>query len=276
MSLLKKCDIIKKDIQKDNDNLRSNVTPLYQKLLYDVDMKIKEVEEKCEEASNLLQKQSDDWHQQITSIVEQFKVEIFKTKETKVNTLKVQKSEIEETLSKIISVLKFNEEIQKSSELLKAIAYKSQNTLFLIPTNVDIPLQMPFFLTKNINLESLKQQFGSLSFNEISYFSPTPVATEKEQLLLNEPIEIAVIETGFSNLQSIACTNTNQIWAIGDWALKLFETIECKEVKRIQKYNRTKDLDLAVNQDGELIYSCLDTRTVNILKGDRLKTLIRL
>lgn len=62
MSLLKKCDIIKKDMQKDNDNLRSNVTPLYQKLLYDVDMKIKEVEEKCDEASNLLQKQSDDWH----------------------------------------------------------------------------------------------------------------------------------------------------------------------------------------------------------------------
>lgn len=77
-------------------------------------------------------------------------------------------------MSKIIFVLKFNEEIQESSELLKVIVYKSQNTLFRTPTNVDIPLQMPFFSSKNINLESLKQQFGSLSYNESSNFSPTP------------------------------------------------------------------------------------------------------
>lgn len=100
MSLLKKCEIIKKDIQKDNEDLRSNVTPLYQKLLYDVEMKIKEVEEKYEETSNLLQTQSDDWHQQITNIVEQFRAEIAKPKETVINTFKVQKSEIEETLLK--------------------------------------------------------------------------------------------------------------------------------------------------------------------------------
>lgn len=147
------------------------------------------------------------------------------------------------------------------------------------PTDVDIPLQMPFFSPKNINLESLKQQFGSLSYSESSNVSPTPGANEKEQLLLNKPIEIAVIDTGFSRLQSIACTNTYQIWAIGVGALKLFETIECKEVKRIHNYKRSfsdSSKYLAVNQDGELIYSCLDTRTVNILKGERWETLIRL
>lgn len=53
MSFLKKCEIIKKDIQKDNEDLRLNVILLYQKLLYDVEMKIKEVEEKYEEISNL-------------------------------------------------------------------------------------------------------------------------------------------------------------------------------------------------------------------------------
>lgn len=174
ISFLEQCEIIENDIQKDNDDLRSSVTPKYQKLLYNVEMKIKEAEEKCEEADNLLKKQSDDWHQQITNIVEQFRAEIAKTKETVLNTFKVQKSEIEETLSKIIFVLKFNEEIQESSELLKVIVYKSQNTLFRTPTNVDIPLQMPFFSPKNINLESLKQQFGSLSYNESSNFSPTP------------------------------------------------------------------------------------------------------
>lgn len=61
--------------------------------------------------------------------------------------------------------------------------------------------------------------------------------------------------------------------------MKLFETIECKEVKRIHNYKRTfliSPKDLAVNQDGELIYSCLDTRTVNILKGEKWETLIRL
>lgn len=75
ISFLEQCEIIENDIQKDNDDLRSSVTPKYQKLLYDVEMKIKEAEEKCEEADNLLKKQSDDWHQQITKIVEQFRAD---------------------------------------------------------------------------------------------------------------------------------------------------------------------------------------------------------
>lgn len=58
---LQMCDIIKQDIRKDIDDLRAKLTPLVKKLQYDLEMKIIEVEEKCEEAGKLISKQSDDW-----------------------------------------------------------------------------------------------------------------------------------------------------------------------------------------------------------------------
>lgn len=259
ISLLEQCEIIKNEIQKDNDDLRSSVTPKYQKLLYDVEVKIKEVEVKCEEADNLLKKQSDDWHQQITNIVDQLRAEIVKTKETEVNTLKIQKSEIEQTLSKIIPVMKFNAEIQESSELQKAIAYKRQNTRFRTPTYVDISLQMPFFSPKNINLESLKQQFGSLSF-----ISTPPEANEEEQLLLNKPIDIVVIDTGFSYLQSIACTNNNQIWA-NDQSRKLVATRHLYNFERRHaNYHDTKE---TITQSSEICWNLSETNHSIWLQG---------
>lgn len=115
--LLEKCDIIKKNIQEDNEELRSKLAPLYQKMLHDLEMRIKEVEEKSEEASKLISQQGDKWHKEIDIIVSQVKTQLEKIKEKGVKNLKVNKVKTEIALSKISSVLQSNEETLESNDL---------------------------------------------------------------------------------------------------------------------------------------------------------------
>lgn len=264
--------------------MRAKLTPLVKKLQYDLEMKIIEVEEKCEEAGKLISKQSDDWHKEIDKIVDQLKTELEKTKDEGVNLLKLQKSEIEQTLSKIDAVIQSNEEILDSNDVGSAINYKSQYEKFCkLPSPVDF--SMASFTPTEINPQSLFEQFGVLS-RETSdrSISLTDVSRGLDQLLRNEPEEIACLCTGFTFLYGIAYQSNDKVWVRGGYAdkkityLKFYDINESREIKSISLDTiPSSSIDVALTKSGALIYSCSLTKTVNICRGDdESETLIRL
>lgn len=85
-----------------------------------------------------------------------------KQKDEGVNLLKLQKSEIEQTLSKIFAVIQSNEEMLESNDVGLAINCKSQYAKFCkLPTPVDVLI--PSFTPTEINPQSLFEQFSFLS-----------------------------------------------------------------------------------------------------------------
>lgn len=280
---LQMCDIIKQDIRKDIDVLRVKLIPLVQKLIYDLEMKINEVEEKCEEAGKLISKQSDDWHKEIDKIVDQLKTELEKTKDEGVNLLKLQKSEIEQTFSKINAAIQSNEEMLESNDVGLAINFKSKYAKFCkLPIPVDVPI--PSFTPTEINSQSLFEQFGVLSMGSLDCsISSTDMSSGPDQLLRNEPEEIACFCTGFTFLYGIACQSNDQAWVRGGYAdkemnfLKLYDIDESREIKSFSLDTvPSSSIDVALTKRGSLIYSCSFTKTVNIFIGDKLETLIKL
>lgn len=272
--VLEKCDIIKKNIQKDNEELRSKLAPLYQKLLHDLEIRIREVEVKCEEASKLISQQGDKWHKEIDSIVNQLKTQLEKIKEKGVKNLKVNKVKMEITLSKISSVLQSNEETLESNDLRTAIEYKSQNVAFSKGLEI-VDVSLPTFKSIEINQQSIRNQFGVLSTD----VSEDHSLTATHELLLDEPVEVSSIWTGIDYLQHIACLKSYQIWA-GDHyaAASLFDFNKKEKIKSLRFGGSLFEQvnDIAVLQNGELVYSFSGTNAVYIVRNEKAEILITL
>lgn len=272
--VLEKCDIIKKNIQKDNEELRSKLAPLYQKLLHDLEIRIREVEVKCEEASKLISQQGDIWHKEIDSIVNQLKTQLEKIKEKGVKNLKVNKVKMEITLSKISSVLQSNEETLESNDLRTAIEYKSQNAAFSKGLEI-VVVSLPTFKSIEINQQSIRNQFGALSTD----VSEDHSLTATHELLLDEPVEVSSIWTGFDCLQHIACLKSDQIWA-GDHhaAASLFDFNKKEKIKSLRFGGSLFEQvnDIAVLQNEELVYSFSGTNAVYIVRNEKAEILITL
>lgn len=272
--LLEKCDIIRNNIQKANEELRSKLTPLYQKMIHDLEKKIRGVEEKYEEASKLISQQGDKWHKEIDNISNRLQVELHKAKEKGMQILKDNQSEVEQTLSKIYSVIQSNDEILESNDLEIAIKYKSQNVVVRNRLEiVDVPL--PTFTPTKINQQSLHEQFGALSM-EISGNDSLALT---QQLLLDKPDEISTMRTYMEYLQSITCLESNQIWASKNSAtVALFDFNKKENVKSFwfEGSLRNAIYDLAVLKSGKLVCSCSQTNTVYIVHNEKSEKLITL
>lgn len=109
------------------------------------------------------------------------------------------------------------------------------------------------------------------------------MSTGLDQLLRNEPEEIACLCTGFTFLYGIACQSNDQAWVRGGYAdkeinnLKLYDINKSREIKSFSLDTvPSSSIDVALTKSGDLIYSCSLTKTVNIFRGDKSETLIRL
>eukprot|EP00105_Crassostrea_gigas_P009980 XP_011425116.1 PREDICTED: E3 ubiquitin-protein ligase TRIM71 [Crassostrea gigas] len=271
--LLEKCDIIKKNIEEDNEELRSKLAPLYQKILHDLEMIIRKVEEKCEEASKLISQQGDKWHKEIDTIVSQLKTQLGKIKEKEVKNLKVNKGEMEIALSKISSVLQSNEERLESNDLRTAIEYKSQNATLNKGLEI-VDVSLPNFTPMEINQQSIREQFGALSTDVSEGHS----LITTNQLLMDKPIEVSSIGTGIDYLKNIACLKSDHIWTGQYHSVELFDFNKKEKIKSLRFDGGFFEqvYDIAVLQNGELVYSFSGANAVYIVRNEKAEILINL
>lgn len=270
--LLEKCEIIKKEIQRDNGELRSKLTPLYQKMLNDLEMRIKEVEDNCEEASKLIDKQRDLWQKEIDNIVNELKTTLETKKEKEVKTLKVNKSEIKQTLSKINYALQSNTETLESNDLGAVIEYKGQNAVFSKSIEI-VDVSLPIFTPREINEESIRKQFGALSsdISEDQSLAPT------HQLLMDEPKELLSIYPGIVCNKNIAYLKDNYIWVTNNRdSVSLFDFNRRVNLISFEESPCKAIYDITVLNNKELVFSCSQSKTVYIVQNNKAETLITL
>uniref|UniRef100_K1R2I8 Tripartite motif-containing protein 2 n=1 Tax=Magallana gigas TaxID=29159 RepID=K1R2I8_MAGGI len=102
---------------------------------------------------------------------------------------------------------------------------------------------------------------------------------EPERLLINEPKVISVTETEFGEskkLHSVACLSQEEVWACGQDNMIRLYNLKGELVKAIHTKSGNNPENITVTRNGDLLYTDVDKRTVNIVKNSHIQKLLRL
>ncbi|XP_034305152.2 uncharacterized protein [Magallana gigas] len=268
----------KEVIKMDTEELVNNISPTYEKITLDLENQLANLDEGYEKLTTTISKQGEQWHREIDITINKMKTEISEIKDKHRDILQKHLDEIKQIQSLIKQTLQALKEIEKSTEVSSTIEYSSKITEFSkFPPKVQVLL--PTFTPNPIDSEKLHRMFGQITpsstdtgENIVSLNRPNTSFRE----LLNEPELVATIQTGHKNLRNVACLNEDRIWTSGETKdVKCFN-IKGSLLQTIQTKSWNWFIDIAVDSDGDLLYSDWFAMTVNKVKNGQTDELIRL
>ncbi|XP_065944971.1 uncharacterized protein [Magallana gigas] len=268
----------KEVIEKDTKELENNISSTYEEIALDLEKQLANLDGGYEKLTTTISKQGEQWHREIDIIINKMKSEIGEINVKHRDILKKHLDEIKQIQYLIKQTFLALKKIEKSTDISPTIEYNSKIREFRkLPPKVHV--SNPTFISKPIDHEKLYSLFGQIT--------PFSTATEENNLsqnqpntsvkaLLDEPELVATIQTGHDNVMGVSCLNGDKIWTSG-----LTNDIKCYNTKGVllQTIKHTSGNcpnDIAVDSDGNLLYLCGTTRTVNKVKNRQTKVLIRL
>lgn len=182
--------------------------------------------------------------------------------------------EIASTIPKITQSITDLKALMDSNDILIVSAYKSRNGEFR-------KLPIDKFSSQKVNGNiKIGQHNGSPSASSFTIEEPFTSrkttgaeSSPKKRPLLEPPIHIKVINTGYKGLHSVACVDDETIWTSGlNKTMKLYnfrgDLVKSKDT------NLAAPLDITVTKSGDLVYADYKEGTVNIIKDTKQQVVI--
>uniref|UniRef100_A0A8W8LSG3 Tripartite motif-containing protein 3 n=2 Tax=Magallana gigas TaxID=29159 RepID=A0A8W8LSG3_MAGGI len=268
----------KDDIKKDAKELENHISPTYEDIARDLENQLANLDGGYEKITTTMSKQGEQWHREIDIVINKMKTEIGEIKVKHKDILQKHLDEIKQIQSLIKQTLQAIRKIEKSTDVSLTTEYSSKIREFSkLPPKVKVTL--PTFIAKPIDPEKLYSLFGQITplstateENVSSLHQPTTSVRE----LLDEPELVATIQTGHEKLRSVTCLNGDKIWTSGETNdIKCFNS-KGSLLQTIQKKSGTCPNDIAVDSNGDLLYTSGTTKTVCKVKNGQTEELIRL
>ncbi|XP_062580689.1 E3 ubiquitin-protein ligase TRIM71-like [Saccostrea cucullata] len=278
----------KKDkILKEQTELKEKIYPNYKDIASDVKNRMSQLQKEYGDLSTAITKHGEDWHREIDKLVKKLRAEVDEMKNTQLQTLQKHLDEINKTMSDIKDEINAVEMAIDTNDLSK---------LFKVTSNVNIYRSLPQkliptlskFIPEKIQEEKLGKMFGTLSSGSFtSDKDGYRMKTTQKSLeagssppvkqLLDEPETVTTIDTGYEVLYNVACLSDEEIWTSGnDSTMKLYSINQGSLLKSIATKSGKEPYDIAVTKSGDLVYTDYWDRTVNIVKNEKIKEVIRL
>jgi hypothetical protein len=203
-------------------------------------------------------------------------IEEMKTKHLEI--LKKHLDEIKQIQSLIEQSLTALKKMEESTEVSITMEYRSRNKEFRkLPPKVRVSL--PTFSPHPIDCEQLYKSLGSLT--PLSFTTDVNGYTLKKtkvspKELMEEPELVTTINTGYKTLRSVSCLSEEEFWTcaqVGD--TKCFN-VQGTVMNTMEIKSGEWPGDIAVTNDGDLVYSDRRTKTVNKVKSGQTEEVIRL
>nr|XP_034330773.1 E3 ubiquitin-protein ligase TRIM71-like [Crassostrea gigas]XP_034330774.1 E3 ubiquitin-protein ligase TRIM71-like [Crassostrea gigas] len=271
-SLKRKTQFLKRDLQ----DFEKLINPKYQEILSSISDQKADLTENSQKLTTAINKHGEDLHREIDTIIQKLKSDLDEMDTIQLVVLNQQEDEITHIISEITQTIADLKKLLDSNDVSRVSAYKSRNDEFRrLPPKLTVSL--PSFTPQKINKEQLYQQFGSLSASSIKteehgYTMDSPL----DRPLIDVPWIITQINTVYG-LNSVSCVSDEELWmcSMFDNKMRLYN-LQGKLVKSVPTKSGNYPYDIAVTRSGDLVYTDVYDRTVNIVKNTQIQTVIRL
>ncbi|XP_061175869.1 uncharacterized protein LOC133184806 [Saccostrea echinata] len=266
-------------IAKDTEEVQNIISPSYEEITKDIETQIADLDGEYEKLTATVTEHGEQWHREIDNVINAMKKEIEDFKIKHIDILKKHAEDVKRIQSLIEQTLSNLKKIEESNEVSMTMEYSSRNKEFSkLPSKVQVSL--PMFSTKPVDREQLYKLFGTIeplstTTEENGYKMKKPETSTRE--FLEEPELVTIINTGNKKLRSVTCPSEEEIWTSGHEVIEMkCFNIQGSLNKTIKSKSGGAPNDIAVTNDGDLVYSDWKARTVNKVKNVQTEEVIRL
>lgn len=296
VDIFKKFEEKKPALRKDIQELENHVYPKYRDIVSEIPIQRKDLNRNSENLKAAINKQGHALHREVDSVMKKMKADVDDMNLKYMAYLKKREDEITCIISEIKQNMSDMKNLLDSYDVCHVCAYKSKNMVFRkLPYKLTVYL--PKFISYQIDQAEINQQLGVLlelriktEEYDLGFTSKTEkydlgftsiddiLSLPKRSLMFNQRI-ITDIFTDFgktNKLSDVSCVSNKEIWTSGcDEFLRLYN-LEGKLVKLIQTKSGKVPFGIAIIRFGDLVYADNYDRSLNIVKGTGVHTLIRL
>ncbi|XP_061183335.1 uncharacterized protein LOC133191606 [Saccostrea echinata] len=221
--------------------------------------------------------QRKQWHLEVDNIFGNLETLIQSLRDHHITTLKSCQSQLRSQNSSMIQTVQENKEILKSNKVSDVNNYLSKLKEYRnIPPIPDLPL--PSLQTNTVQGRELSIELGEYkaTLTQTSLFSLTDdVSFLSVKELLEEAKVIANIPTNITNLFKVVCIGSDRAcWINGEDNVMTCVNVNGSILDTVTTTCKSYPFEIAVTNQGELLYSDVKSKTVNIVRDGKTETLI--
>ncbi|XP_078318419.1 uncharacterized protein LOC144620715 [Crassostrea virginica] len=251
-------------MQEDLEDLEKSIYPKYQEAATNIPIQRAHVSKWSKKLTTTLDKQGEALHREIDTIIQGMKSEINDMNAKQIAAIDRQQDAIKHTIPEIKQVILDLKRLLDTSDVCLVSGYTSRTEEFRsLPAKFQVT-SLPTFTPQEINREQIHQRIGSLSELAITFF-------------LDEPQILTDIQTECRYLRSVSCLSDSELWTscYNDNIMRLYN-LQGELLRSVQTKSGNWPWDIAVTRSGDLVYTDYYDRSINLVRGTHIQTLITL
>nr|XP_022324083.1 uncharacterized protein LOC111124994 [Crassostrea virginica] len=250
-------------MQKDLQDLEKSIYPRYQEAATNIPVQRVDVNKYSQKLTTTLDKQGKALHTEIDTIIQGMKSQIDDIDAQHIAALDQQEVAINHTIPEITQIILDLKRLLDTSDVSLVSEYTSRTEEFRsLPAQFHVTL--PTFTPQEINRDKIHQQIGSLSELAITF-------------LLDEPQILTDIQTEYTReIHNVSCLSDSELWTRGNGNILRLYHLQGELLRSVQTKSGSVPSDIAATRSGDLVYADYSDRSINLVSGTQIQTLITL
>lgn len=276
VDILKYFESKKEVLHSDLQELEESIFPNYQEIASKIPVHRADLSKNSQTLTTDFDKQGEEWHKEIENAIMKLKSDIEEMVNRHQAVLNKHEDEITVTITEIRQSIADLKKLQESKDICHVTEYESRNAEFqrLLP---NINISLPNFTPQKIDRDQFLKKFGSLDQPAVSFATKecsntvqipgAESSTLSDKPLLDIPKVVTAFVTEYEELKSVAYLNDDEVWTCGDDNIITLYNIQGEQLNSVKTQSRKRPFDIAVKQNGILVYTVDENKTVNVAEN---------
>ena len=258
-------------ILRDLQELEDIIYPSYKEVASNIPGQRADLDKHSQKLKISLNNKAETLHRGINSIIHKTHADIDAMNSEHLIAINKQETAIKQTIKDISQFILEVRRLLDTNDVHLVFKYQSKIHKFkILPTQLHVTL--PSFEPTENDSEQISKQIGSLSKLESTWRPISTAYLEKQRILTRRRAFY-----GFVTLNSMCCLSDTEFLTCqnDDNMLRLYN-LQGELIKYIKTKSWRTPRSIDVTRSGDLVYTGQSYKSINLLRGTKIQTLIRL